>query len=202
MKIKVCGITELDQIMTLDEMQVDFIGINFYQQSKRYYSSRLLLKDVELFHSKKVGVFVNEAIEEIKRKVDFHNLDYVQLHGDESAEHCFEISKEVKVIKAISSDKIDGFNYDEYKGSCTYFLYDNATNEYGGSGDKFDWTMINDITTPLPYFIAGGISTNDIGILNQLKNVFAIDINSKFETTPGIKDINLIKEFITKLNRQ
>lgn len=201
MKIKVCGLTTVDQMLSCDDMHIDFIGINFYKASKRYFNNEenISLDDIKLSHSKKVGVFVNEALEEVKWLTKKHGLDYVQLHGEEDIDYCVALSEQVKIINVIPSNQIQNFNYHLYKNYCTYFLFDTYTKYYGGSGEKFDWQNIISNEIPLPYFIAGGISIIDADKIKAIPNLFGVDINSAFETSPGLKDIALIKEFITKL---
>lgn len=201
MKIKVCGLMAVDQMFACDDMHVDFIGINFYKASKRYFNNNesILLADVKLSHSKKVGVFVNEALEEVKLLTKKHALDYVQLHGEEDVDYCATLSEHVKLIKVIPSNQIQNFNYQLYKKYCTYFLFDTFTKYYGGSGEQFDWQNIISNEIPLPYFIAGGVSIDDANKIKAVPNLFGVDINSEFESSPGMKDMTMIKEFITKL---
>lgn len=201
MKIKVCGLTTVDQMLSCDDMHIDYIGINFYKTSKRYFynEENKSLADVKLHYTKKVGVFVNEALEEVKLLTNKHALDYVQLHGEEDVDYCEVLSRYVKIIKVIPSNQVQNFNYHLYKNYCSYFLFDTYTKYYGGSGEQFDWQNIISMNVPLPFFIAGGISFNDAEKLKAIPNLFGVDINSCFETSPGVKDMALIREFITKL---
>ncbi len=160
-------------------------------------------------HIKKVGVFVNETIDEIKKAVEKYQLDFIQLHGDESADNCRELNNEAyKIIKAFQLHK--DFNFEQlnaYKNHCQYFLFDTQTILYGGSGQKFDWEILRNYDNEKAFFLSGGIDLEDAETISELKNmnIHAIDINSKFEIKPGLKDINKIKKFkffLTEIHRE
>lgn len=207
-KLKVCGLTRLDQIHELISMKVDFLGFIFYEKSSRYVLNHLNLKDIsEINHSGKVGVFVNESLKKILEISQKANLNFIQLHGDEDENFISELRKklnnEIEIIKVIriGSRTMEveckmQQTINQQLSTSNYLLFDTDSKAFGGTGKQFDWQILNDIEIPLPYFLSGGISEeniNDINILNQ--KPFALDINSKFEIESGVKDLNKIKEF-------
>ena len=208
MKLKVCGLTKSEQILELISMNVDYLGFIFYEKSPRFVLNSLSLEDIEsLKHNGKVGVFVNETIEnvvEISRKV---NLNYIQLHGDEDdiyiAELKRQLNPEIKIIKVFRVGKEFEnlkFKIQNLKSDVDYFLFDTDSKAFGGTGKTFNWQILNELDIPKPYFLSGGISPlnfNDIQNIRQ--QPFALDINSKFETEAGNKDLEKIKNFYEKL---
>ena len=200
MLVKVCGITEQHQLDELDNMLgIHFIGNIFYPASKRYVKNTLLATT----NTEKVGVFVNETVSSIIETCRRYEIQIVQLHGDESLNFCEQLSTHFKVIKAIPIDTTTDFeSLKTYESVVDYFLLDTKTVDYGGSGKKFDWNMLTRYQLKTPFILSGGISFNDV---EHLKNIshpafIGIDINSRFEHSPGIKNIELIKEFIHELN--
>lgn len=207
MKVKVCGNTDLEQLKELDYLKIDFAGIIFYEQSPRYALKKLNgheLKKLGLSITK-VGVFVNAMEGEIMQRVDEFGLDMVQLHGDETASFCNRISDHIKVIKAFRITDFDT-NIDwlvsEYDEVCDYYLFDKGSaGLYGGTGKKFDWNLLEKATISKPFFLSGGIEKGDAQALKKFKHPFfyGVDVNSRFEISPGIKDMSLVKEFINDL---
>lgn len=192
-----------ENILEISQLQPDFLGFIFYKKSPRNFEKEIpdLPKDI-----KKVGVFVNASSEEILQKSKQQNLDFIQLHGNESAEFCRKIQKEIPVIKAFSIDEdFDFGTLNEYENSCDYFLFDTKGKNHGGNGITFDWSLLDNYKLDKKYFLSGGISLeNTAAILEFLKtksaeNCFAIDINSQFEIKPGLKNIAKITEFKSKL---
>lgn len=203
-KLKVCGMKYQDNIRQLAELEPDFIGFIFYEKSKRYVTNGLDIKSLNIPKSiKKVGVFVNSTIEVINEKVQLYKLDFVQLHGNESVEFCRELKQAgIKIIKAFQIDEdFDFFVIERYETVCDYFLFDTKTKLYGGSGNKFNWQILEKFNNQKPFFLSGGIDMEDVDEIKKLKNlnIFAIDINSRFEINPGNKDIEKIKEFIKSM---
>ncbi|PTT33156.1 phosphoribosylanthranilate isomerase [Chryseobacterium sp. HMWF028] len=205
-QLKVCGLTKPDQIQELISMNVDFLGFIFYEKSPRYVLNDLSLEEIyAINHQGKVGVFVNEESDVILKIVQQAKLNFVQLHGDESHDFIVELRQklnpEVGIIKVIRV----GNNVSENKNKITqafnlqpiaYYLFDTDGKAFGGTGKQFDWNILNEIEIPLPYFLSGGISEENIGNMEALKQrPFALDINSKFEKEPGNKNIDKIKEF-------
>ncbi len=208
MKIKVCGMRESENLQSLIALEPDFIGFIFYDKSKRFVND---FPQVEIpLYIKKVGVFVNETTENILKTVSAYNLDYVQLHGDESPEFCFQLAKsqqvnngfmesfQLGVIKAFSVDESFDFSKTEqFEQSCDYFIFDTKGKDYGGNGVKFNWEILKNYNGKTPFLLSGGISKIDSAEIVKIKHkAFAgVDINSGFELEPGLKNIDDIKEF-------
>ena len=199
MIVKVCGISTQNNYKEIAETGADMIGLNFYKKSARYIGDENL--NIEAKGIKKVGVFVNASLSYILEQVDNYNLDFIQLHGDEGPEFCQHLADITDVIKVFKLRQ--GFNFElcEQFKMCSYYLFDKDTKDYGGSGEKFNWTMLEEYTTDVPFFIAGGISPKDAETILQLKfsQLIGVDINSRFELKPGIKKPELVKEFIQQL---
>lgn len=203
MNTKVCGITQLKQLQQLDGLDIDFAGLIFYKDSPRYVGDKIAADELKNsdFDLKKVGVFVNAHYDEIMQVVEDYGLDVVQLHGDESPELCEELSEEVEVIKAFkvkdSKVSIDEMvaDYDEV---CDYYLFDTASSEVeGGTGIQFDWKVLSKAKIEKPFFLSGGIGVDDIAKVKNFKHpdYYAVDINSKVEKEPGVKDMALVLQF-------
>lgn len=205
MLIKVCGIKTEENILFLNESDIDMVGLNFYAPSVRYISAEIAPSLFDQFHSgiKRVGVFVNEKIEHILELSQKYNLDYVQLHGDENSTFCKEISKSIPIIKVFRVDDKFDFRSIEHFMMATYFLFDTQTIHYGGSGKKFNWSKLMDYTGTIPFLLSGGIGPDDYIKLAEIDHPqFAgIDINSKFESSPGIKDKNLVLPFLNRIRK-
>lgn len=210
-KLKVCGLTQLDQIRELVALNIHFIGFIFYEKSLRYVLNYLSLGQISTIdHQGKVGVFVNESLEKIVELSEKAKLNFIQLHGDENENFIIELRKrlnpEVGIIKVIrinnqSSDELQSTINNQLK-SINYFLFDTDSKAFGGTGKQFDWNILNKTEIPLPYFLSGGISSDNIHqLLAVNQKPFALDINSKFETEPGIKNLNQIKNFKEKYIR-
>ena len=204
MKLKVCGLRDQENIMQVLNYQPDYIGFIFYEKSPRYAGKILQADFTQRISSvKKVGVFVNESEINILDHVSRFGLDYVQLHGNETPVFCSQIQKNVPVIKAFGiGESFDFSSLDVYKDACTYFLFDSSSKGYGGSGKTFNWSKLKEYRINKPFFLSGGIELSSIEeILNlkaQISNLYAVDVNSRFETAPGIKDISKIKELQLK----
>lgn len=211
LKLKVCGLTKLNQIQELIDLKVDFLGFIFYEKSPRYVQNYLSLKEIaEIPHFKKVGVFVNESIKGIVEIASEAQLDFIQLHGDEDEKYIKllrqMIGENVKIIKVI---RIGNQTSDELQNiinlqptTINFLLFDTDSKAFGGTGKKFDWNILNDIEIPIPYILSGGISlenTDDLKNINQ--KPIALDINSKFEIEAGNKDLEKVKEFLSLIKK-
>jgi phosphoribosylanthranilate isomerase len=207
MKIKVCGITSIDEALALSKAGVNYLGFIFYPASKRYALHALTLnqiKSVQLPGVLKVGVFVNEPINDVIATATAAGLDMVQLHGDETPNYCKEMANHYPVIKAFRISETDDVAYkiSEYLEDIDYLLFDTASSVYGGSGISFDWTKLANATGQKPYFLSGGIGPDDVSKITSFVqyeaagNCIAVDVNSKFETAPGQKNIQLLQSFI------
>lgn len=199
MKIKVCGMRNIFNLKELVSLSPDYIGFIFYNKSKRYIGEELDEKlDFIPAEIKKVGVFVNADKSYIQTTIKNYNLDMIQLHGDEPPELCADLSREIQVIKAFGVSK--GFDFNslkDYQSCCSYFLFDTKTDSYGGSGESYDWSLLDDYKLDTHFFLSGGIGELDIDKIKKYSHPFfyAIDLNSKFETEPGLKDIERLKKF-------
>jgi phosphoribosylanthranilate isomerase len=213
-QLKVCGLTKIDQIQELISLNVDFLGFIFYEKSPRYVLHHLSLKEIaEIPHFGKVGVFVNESIEKIAEITEKAKLNFIQLHGDEDEEFILSLSqrlsKDVKIIKVFRVGETFNFQFSIFNSLVDYFLFDTDSKAFGGTGKTFDWKILNEIEIPKPYYLSGGISLENIKnlqnfvkvnmsenkTLTKLNTPFALDINSKFEIEPGIKNLEKIKTF-------
>lgn len=206
MKLKICGMNNQENTLSISELQPDFFGFIFWKNSKRYCENVI----TNIPHNiDKVGVFLNATHNEIATKIISHNLNFVQLHGEETADFCLEIRKcNVKVIKAISIDNKFNFNNLIYKkDDVDYFLFDTKGKLPGGNGTTFDWEILNQYKDDTPYFLSGGIGLNEWPKLEKFlqsdaaKKCYGIDINSQFEEDFGIKNKEKIKEFQKKLKQ-
>lgn len=208
-QVKVCGLTKLNQIKELIDLKVDFLGFIFYEKSPRYVLNYLSLKQIaEVPHFKKVGVFVNEDLEKIIEISGQADLNFIQLHGNETEEFISELRQKlnlkigiIKVIRIGNLTENLESKILNLKSKIDYLLFDTDSKAFGGTGKTFDWNFLNEIKIPIPYFLSGGISLENIHQLSTINHQpFALDINSKFEIEPGNKDINKIKEFIKLYN--
>ena len=203
MKIKVCGLTVSENIQAVDFLGADYLGFIYYSKSKRF--SSILKEDIEACRAKKVGVFVNSPLNDVLEQINKSALDVIQLHGEESVQYCKELRKynqEVELIKAIPiQDKRSLKQVEPYLDIANYLLFDTACLSRGGSGVKFDWTILDEYKGTLPFFLSGGLGVEDVMCLKKWKHPFlyGVDINSRFEIKPGVKDINVLNTFIKKL---
>jgi phosphoribosylanthranilate isomerase len=210
MKIKVCGMKHPQNIQDLIEHNPDFVGFIFYEKSPRYFNGKLQIVNCKL--TKKIGVFVNENIEKILETALKHKLDGIQLHGQEIPEDCQKIKeKGFLTIKAFNVENENDFEQTKpYENAVDFFLFDTrlppAPSERGGvcggTGVKFDWKILEHYKGEKPFFLSGGIGEHDAEEIKKLHlpKLYAVDINSRFETEPGLKDIEKVKRFIKSLN--
>lgn len=200
--IKVCGMTESDNIRAVDALGVDMIGFIFYPKSPRYIYS---IPDYLPAQAKRVGVFVNETKDNIIMYADRFDLNYIQLHGEESPDYCRNLqSHGLHIIKSflISLPK-DLNNTIDYEGICDYYLFDTRTASYGGSGRQFDWSILQQYNCKTPFLLSGGINPYSVKALKEFRHpqLAGFDINSRFETQPGIKDAQRIECFLKELGK-
>jgi len=208
-RIKVCGMTLPAQVIALEEMGVDLAGFIFYEKSPRYVGHKISPEKMKQIKGKigKVGVFVNKEYDELMKTVDAYRLDMVQLHGDESPRFCEKVSNYVTVIKAfrLSDDDPLDWMLKPYDDTCDMFMFDTLGSGYGGTGKKFDWAVLKKYLVDKIYFLSGGIEEGDTEDLKEFANhpsaakLFAIDINSKFEISAGVKDMIKVRQFIDKM---
>lgn len=210
MIIKVCGMKHPENIGSLTKLPIDYMGFIFYPKSPRYIAELegYLLKNVLPKNIKSVGVFVNENIDSVLQKIEDYNLSCVQLHGNESSYYCVKLKEhkpDICLLKAFSiSDSSDFKQTELYTASVDYFLFDTKTEAFGGSGRKFDWGILDSYQGCIPFFLSGGISHTDTDSLKKIKHpqFYGIDLNSRFELEPGLKDIELLNQFIKNIKHE
>lgn len=202
-KLKICGMKVPENITGVAALEPDYLGFIFYKGSKRFVA------DLEPDFVKnlpaaimKTGVFVNESLLEIVEMVNRYDLCAVQLHGQESPEFIEELKRylgtHVEMIKAFGME--EGFDFNQlnaYQHLVDYFLFDTKTPAHGGSGQLFDWTLLSQYELQVPYFLSGGIDLNSAEALKKINDtrLYALDINSRFELEPGLKDIDKLIDF-------
>lgn len=199
MKLKICGMKYPENILEASELLPDFMGFIFWEKSARYFDGDIpkLPESIQT-----VGIFINETIENVIEKIQKHDLKIVQLHGNESLEYCSKLkSQGIKIIKVFSIENdFDFENLNPFEAVADYFLFDAKGKFPGGNGTKFNWQTLKNYNSEKPFFLSGGIGIDEIENIRNLNlPIFAIDINSKFETEPGLKNIGLIKQFKAKL---
>ena len=208
MRVKVCGITQEEQLVQLPDAGVSFAGFIFYPKSPRYVLRHMTTSQIKKENKlNKVGVFVNASVDEVLQMVDECRLHMVQLHGDETPKFCEKIADYISVVKAFRFSETDniGYRVQEYMDYCDMFMIDTEGVGYGGTGKKLNLEKLYGVPVGKPYFLSGMIEPDDAQKLNEFaqlpeaKALFAIDIGTKFELLPGIKDINLIKNFTQQL---
>ena len=198
MRLKVCGMRELENISALSELDPNYIGFIFWSESSRFVDKKTPPLDKKII---KTGVFVDATFDYILTKIKDHQLDAVQLHGQESCSYCKVIKNYgLKVIKSFSIKNTFDFNtLEDYENSCDYYLFDAKGKLPGGNGFTFDWKILNEYPSQKPFFLSGGIGVDNLNEIKKLVKtklpVHAIDVNSKFETAPGNKNIELLKKF-------
>ena len=218
--LKVCGLTKLNQIQELIYLNVDFLGFIFYEKSPRFVLNYLSLEEIKLIqHQGKVGVFVNETVDKILEISENAGLNLLQLHGDEDENFVFKLmqrlSKDVKIIKVFRIGETFSFQLSIFNPNVDYFLFDTDSQSFGGTGQTFDWNILNNLEIPKPYFLSGGISLENIDeLLNFVKvnlhenktltklnpqKPLTLDINSKFEIEAGVKDLEKIRLLMDKI---
>ncbi|OEK05123.1 phosphoribosylanthranilate isomerase [Roseivirga misakiensis] len=205
MRLKVCGMRESENIEQLLALKPDYMGFIFFDKSSRNAEESLneeLLKSFPA-ETKKVGVFVNAPLENLKGKVHQYELDYVQLHGDESVEYVAELfAIGIRVIKVFSiGERFDFSQLGAYNPFVEFFLFDTKGEARGGNGVVFNWDILKEYNQEVPFFLSGGIDLENVKRLEELKNlnIHAIDVNSKFEEKPGLKNIESIKTLIATM---
>jgi phosphoribosylanthranilate isomerase len=202
MQVKVCGMRDAQNIQEVARCGPHYMGFIFYSGSPRYVGDPFQLP---AFNSriKRVGVFVNASVEEVLRQVKTHGLEFVQLHGQETPEVCGQLKdSSVGVIKSFTVTP--GFRFDvlnAYEGKIEYALFDSPGRSAGGNGTAFDWQMLKRYHQRIPFFLSGGVGPENVHRLYDLKhmNLHAIDVNSRVEYRPGLKNIQLVKELIDRV---
>ena len=199
--IKVCGMTQADNIRETEDLGVDLIGLNFYAKSPRCLCQ---MPEYLPREARRVGVFVNQPKEEVTMYADRFGLDYLQLHGMESPGYCQTLqSHGFHLIKAIAIAQAKDLQATQaYEGLCDYFLFDTKTPKYGGSGEQFDWTLLQHYHGQTPFLLGGGINAYSAKAIRALRHprLAGVDLNSRFELSPGVKDVERLRRFLQELN--
>ncbi|HEU4575589.1 MAG TPA: phosphoribosylanthranilate isomerase [Chitinophagaceae bacterium] len=209
MRIKVCGMTLPEQVNALEELGVDFAGFIFYPKSPRFIGQKISPEKMRRTGGRiaKVGVFVNAGYDELMKTVDDYRLDLVQLHGDETPRFCEKIADYISVIKAFRLSEDDNIEWmvRPYQDVCDMYMFDTMGAGYGGTGKKFNWDVLKNTSLSKPFLLSGGIEPGDEPALKtfsgepEAKNLFAIDVNSRFEISAGVKNMELISTFVKNL---
>ncbi|MFC4739189.1 phosphoribosylanthranilate isomerase [Flavobacterium ponti] len=200
-KLKICGMKYSDNIQEIAALKPDYLGLIFWEKSSRKFD----LKELPKLDSniKKVGVFVDASIEEIQNKIKTFQLDLIQLHGKESVDYCANLKNEnVEIIKAFSiNNDFDFSRLKTYENVVDHFLFDTKGKLPGGNGTTFDWHVLENYNLQKPFFLSGGIGLTEIDKIQEFldsdlsKYCYAIDVNSRFETAPGLKNKNELEKF-------
>jgi phosphoribosylanthranilate isomerase len=205
MKLKVCGMKYQDNIEAVANLQPDFLGFIFHEQSPRHFEG--VINDLpNSIH--KVGVFVDKTVEFIANHIEKHKLSVIQLHGHESPEMCRILkSTNAKVIKVFSiKDTFDFSVLVPYEKVCDYYLFDTKGKLPGGNGYAFNWDILTDYPSTKPFFLSGGIGLDQVEDLKKFQEssaseyCFAIDVNSKLEIEAGLKNIEELRMFKQNLS--
>ena len=196
--IKVCGMREAENIREVEALHPDWMGFIFWSKSKRHVKE---IPNHLPTQVKRVGVFVDEAIEKVIQTAETYALDLIQLHGHESPEYAAQLSR-WKTIKAFNIADAEDFEQTKaYEGITDYFLFDTKGKSVGGNGEKFDWSVLASYHGETPFLLSGGIGPEDAESVKAFHHpkCIGIDLNSRFEIEPGLKDINKLREFIKKI---
>jgi phosphoribosylanthranilate isomerase len=205
LKVKVCGMTNAENVKKVCKYRPDYLGFIFFHMSVRYVGSK---PDPELFSAvpkgvEKTAVFVNEHYEKMIELTGKYGIDVLQLHGMEPPETCKALRIHGKtVIKVFPGDQLENEELlSDYSGAADYFLFDTPVKSHGGSGRKFDWSALDRLRSNVSFFLSGGISPNDAELIKtiDLPSFYAVDVNSRFETEPGLKDPELVGKFLNEI---
>lgn len=203
--IKVCGMRDAENIREVEALGIDMMGFIFWPKSKRYVSEcpAYLPKSC-----KRVGVFVDEGIEQVQCIAEEYALNIIQLHGHESPDYIRQFGSvcgdTIATIKAFNIATIDDFAQTKpYEGIVDYFLFDAKAQLPGGNGEKFDWSVLSAYDDETPFLLSGGIGPDDAERISNYHHpkCIGIDLNSRFEITPGLKDVNKLREFIKTIQQ-
>ena len=213
MIIKVCGMRDAENIREVETVGTDLMGFIFWPQSSRYVSERPSYLPT---HCQRVGVFVDATIDDICQHVADYALNYVQLHGHETPDYIRALravvdgfAADTRLIKAFNIATAEDLAQTKpYEGLVDYFLFDTKGKTVGGNGTQFDWSVLTDYVGETPFILSGGIGPDDVERLHALRvhdgfpveKCAGIDLNSRFEVAPGLKDVNALQKFLNELN--
>ena len=205
MIIKVCGMRDADNIREVEKLGIDWMGFIFWPKSSRYVSERPAYLPQKC---KRVGVFVNATIDDIRQHIADYSLDIVQLHGHESTDSirslrslCGDVISIIKAFNIATKEDLEATT--SYEGLADYFLFDTKGPSVGGNGEKFDWSVLEVYNGDTPFLLSGGIGPDDTGRILDYHHpkCIGIDLNSRFEIEPGIKDITKLKTFLNDVKQ-
>jgi len=204
LKIKICGMRDVENIRAVSAFRPDYMGFIFYEKSPRFVGHDFVIPSEFPGEINRVGVFVDHTKQFVTDTMNSLQLDYAQLHGDESVEYCDELKEHgVKIIKVFRVDEdFDFGTTTQFETVADFFLFDTKGKLYGGNAIPFDWTLLAQYNQALPFFLSGGIQLGNIQKLKDILtlNIHAIDINSGVEDRPGFKNITKISEIINQLH--
>ena len=198
MIVKVCGMRDAQNIRDVEKLGVDWIGMIFWPQSKRFVAE---VPSYLPKHQKRVGVFVDAPLEDIRQHISDYQLNIIQLHGQESPDYVKAL-KPHTTIKAFNIAKADDLaQTEQYEGIADYFLFDTKGLMVGGNGQKFDWSVLTAYHGKTPFLLSGGIGLDDAESINSFHHpsCIGIDLNSRFEVSPAYKDIDKLRKFLGKI---
>lgn len=210
MIIKVCGMRDPENIQAVIATGIDWMGLIFYPRSPRYIGEGVTPLKERMIHAdrtiKKVGVFVDAPVEQMLELAVDYQLDYLQLHGNESPDICYSLQKRgLSVIKALPVSTVEDIKVaQDYEGRVDYLLFDTKTQDYGGSGKSFDWRVLSAYEGEAPFLLSGGLAPESLNDLQKFAHtrLAGIDLNSGFEVTPAYKDADALRHFITNYKKQ
>jgi phosphoribosylanthranilate isomerase len=210
MQVKLCGLTQADQIIEADQLGISYLGLIFHPKSPRYVASKLNPEELTAkpMQAKLTGVFVDEPMELMNAAMKRWGLKALQLHGNESPQVCRLLHSKVEVIKVISVQATSSSatlqqEVDRYAGVVHKYLFDTQRGDVrGGTGLHFDWSLLHRVQLAHPFFLSGGINYSDYRTLQSFSHPAwaGIDINSKFELEPGVKNMTLVEQFVQRVN--
>lgn len=209
MKIKVCGMRDKDNVAQVALLNPDYMGFIFYATSPRDASSVLQKETIEYLpkNIEPVAVFVNKELNEALAILKQYNFKHAQLHGNESSEYCEAIKQHgFGVFKVFSIDETTNFSeMGKYIEVADYFLFDTKSPKHGGTGQKFDWDLLEQYKLNKPVLLSGGIGANDVELVQQALLKYAwihgLDLNSRFEISPAVKDTEKLRIFFEAFGR-
>ena len=203
MKIKVCGLRDADNIKAVAALEPDYMGFIFYNKTPRFVDDIAVdILDAIPSHINKTAVFVDESAKKILALIDKYNFDFVQLHGNETPAFCKALGDQAIIIKAFGvNNEFDFIQLSKYKNKVDLFLFDAKTDIHGGSGKTFDWGVLDKYKMDIPFFLSGGLSPDNLEEVKKITHpqFYGVDLNSKFETSPGIKDVEKLEKAFTML---
>jgi len=203
MKIKVCGLRDADNIKAVAALEPDYMGFIFYNKTPRFVDDiGIEILNAIPAHINKTAVFVDESAKTISALIDKYNFDFVQLHGNETPAFCKALRDQAIVIKAFGvHNEFDFSQLSKYKNKVDLFLFDAKTDIHGGSGKTFDWDILDKYDMDIPFFLSGGLSPDNLEEVKKITHsqFYGVDLNSKFEISPGMKDIEKLEKAFTML---